>query len=459
MNKSLGIAGSISALVGIPALLALTSSAPEAKDPTPGALTVSVSTDTTRIRVEAPGTAPEEETTSLLASEDGKDTAIVTSEPETSCAEVTKLYLSATEVATTSWCLSVTSLPSHGTVAGTMTGAGEGDRTKLALKVQRRAAFTPLFRTWPFWVLVCGLLVALLSTSMLALLWTGIAGTRLRLLVALNASRPVAERVDGVAAWVQQRRAKSATAAELVDPVSKAVQNGPKKAADARADLTQLLEEPESALPDVELVTAAQREARRTDHQMADFYTVDGTEAVHPALVMADAIKTLAEYYKYLDDLEKEAQSLPGNPHPRKLQVARFVLSRVRTLDDLKALKDALGEAREALDDARANSNMDKVGLQGLRSAETGLDVDSSLPPAAWLFAALGLAALTALAIAVTLAFAAVTVYVAGYDANPTFGSWQDGFKLFSSAVASGVAATVLGLLAPWRPGTAFATD
>ena len=51
-----------------------------------------------------------------------------------------------------------------------------------------------------------------------------------------------------------------------------------------------------------------------------------------------------------------------------------------------------------------------------------------------------------------SVAFAFVTTKIGSYDSNATFGTCKDYFVLFSAALGSSVAATVLGLLANWRP-------
>jgi hypothetical protein len=51
----------------------------------------------------------------------------------------------------------------------------------------------------------------------------------------------------------------------------------------------------------------------------------------------------------------------------------------------------------------------------------------------------------------VVLAFAGATVYEAAYDPNNTFATFPDYFKLFSAALASGAAASVIALLAYWQ--------
>jgi hypothetical protein len=56
------------------------------------------------------------------------------------------------------------------------------------------------------------------------------------------------------------------------------------------------------------------------------------------------------------------------------------------------------------------------------------------------------------LTVLVALGFAGVTVYEAAYAPKTSFAGFPDYFTLFSAALASGVAATVLGLLAYWRP-------
>jgi hypothetical protein len=66
-----------------------------------------------------------------------------------------------------------------------------------------------------------------------------------------------------------------------------------------------------------------------------------------------------------------------------------------------------------------------------------------------------GAVLLTAACIVVALAFSFFTTKTAAYDPNLSFGTDADYFALFSAALGSGVAATVLGLVANWRPAGA----
>lgn len=59
---------------------------------------------------------------------------------------------------------------------------------------------------------------------------------------------------------------------------------------------------------------------------------------------------------------------------------------------------------------------------------------------------------LTGIALVITLAFAGATVLKAVYYTNATFSSGWDYFTLFSAALASGAAASVLSLVGYWRP-------
>jgi hypothetical protein len=58
----------------------------------------------------------------------------------------------------------------------------------------------------------------------------------------------------------------------------------------------------------------------------------------------------------------------------------------------------------------------------------------------------------TAAAAALVIGFAGATVWEAAYEAKPAFAGFADYFALFSAALASGAAASVLSLLAFWRP-------
>jgi hypothetical protein len=62
---------------------------------------------------------------------------------------------------------------------------------------------------------------------------------------------------------------------------------------------------------------------------------------------------------------------------------------------------------------------------------------------------------LCSLVAVVALAYAGVAVSQAAYASKPLFHSFGDYVTLFSAALASSAAATVLGIVAYWRPAPA----
>ena len=142
--------------------------------------------------------------------------------------------------------------------------------------------------------------------------------------------------------------------------------------------------------------------------------------------------------------------------------MARVRLSRQRAEDSFDELEKAVAASDEALVKMLADVNCIEPkpphgGDAASRPNAAGAGHRAPLRPRYRTGDRVGLGALTWVAIMVALGFAAVTVYVATYDPDATFGTWQDYFKLASAALAAGAAGTVAGLLAPWGPAAAAA--
>lgn len=463
MRRSVGVPASLTVLIGLPFLIATVPAKPEAPaavEPFAAALTVEADSDrgTTYVRVRAVGNQPAKKTSAVLASDDGLERGRVEpSDDEQACQKAAGRTVTHAMEKTTVWCLKLTNLPEHGEVAGTIAGVAQSSTepaTKLSLKVQRREAFWPDAFWWLGGGLVAGLLVALFVPWLTARVSRG----RVGLLLGLNELRPVRERVKGLRAWADARSEDEDDAAVRAE-VAKVMSDGPAKARDARSELETALREA-TALGEHPLKNSARKEARRIGHRVEDFLATDGTSVPHPATALKAAIEALVAHKTRLDELFFEmAEKLKPSCYPPEVGAARLAWARAERPDEIPAVGELVDQARYMLDKAVSTEDclLKGVSAGGLEASTRSLTFGASAPlslEAAGLFAVVGVWGLvTLLSVLVAVAFAGLTTYMAAYEAKPTFGSFAEEFALFTAALGSGVAATVLGLLAPWGDG------
>jgi hypothetical protein len=208
------------------------------------------------------------------------------------------------------------------------------------------------------------------------------------------------------------------------------------------------------------------------NNRIEDFYTADGTEVEpHPADAQAAAIDALVAAGTALDGLQS---AITGIDEPRRTAFAHSI-ARIR--DDLKIAThpqlDSIAARIEGLhskiEDALIESPAPAQGPERAGRGATGVPAIPRLElwrPSAITSPKLTAAAresllatramaLTAVAILVTWTYAFFSIKHATYDPKPLFAGFGDYLELFSAALGSGAAATVLGLLSDWRPGAA----
>jgi hypothetical protein len=465
MTRAIGIPTSLAILVIAPFLIA---GEPKKEDAPPAAvesaLTVAADEDTMLVKVRAAGKQPKAGEGATLASDDGRKSTTVTASSEPKCGGATMRKVAlGTEVAT-DWCLRLAGIPDHGEVAGKVKGesgvTASDPGTELTLTVNRRHPFVGL----PLYLLGTSLGAGLLLALLGPLLSRSIGLSRLGLLVARNEIAPVHERIGGLRDWVEARKAEGDDASTLRTQLQRLLKSGPAKAREARRGLrTALKGDPLGA--DHGLAKAAEREAKRRGHRIGDFRDDDGKEAVHPATSLAAAVTAMKQRKADIDAAEADMHKwLNEDCQPTdKLSAARLAWKRVLRADEVSDADDAYASLRTAVDEAYGRDECRKPGV----TRETGPGAERSLSgvvdTAALVLEKTGLLTLllelwmliTLAAIGVSVAFAGATVAVAVYDANETFGSAKDYFELASAGLASSAAATVLGLLAPWRSAAA----
>ena len=465
MTRAIGIPTSLAILVIVPFLVA---GEPKEEDAPPAAvesaLTVAAHEDSMLVKVRAAGKQPKAGEVATLASTDGRKSTTVTPSTEPDCGGAKTRKVALGTEAAPDWCLQLAGIPDHGQVAGKVEGesgvTASDPGTELTLKVNRRHAFVGP----PLYLLVASLAAGLLLALLGPLLSRSIGLSRLGLLVARNELAPVRERIGGLRDWVKARKAEGDAASALRTQLQKLIKSGPAKAREARRGLrTALKGDPLGA--DHGLAKAAEREAKRRGHRIGDFRDDDGKEAVHPATSLAAAITAMKQRKADIDAAEGDMRRwLKEDCQPTdKLSAARLAWKRVLRADEVSDVDDAYASLRTAVDEAYGREECTKPGVA--RDTDPGAERSLSgvVDTAALVLEKTGLVTLllgawmliTLTAIGVSLAFAGATVAFAAYDAKETFGSAKDYFELVSAGLASSAAATVLGLLAPWRSAAA----
>ena len=466
MTRALGIPASLAVLVVVPLLVA-PAPTPTSEAPKPVESKLTVQADDTHSRtyvhIEAAGAPPTQEAT--LASDDGLESGRAAPAPAKKCADVPLRQLAGDAGNMQPWCLELAGLPGHGQVVGTIAGEEGKPSTELELTVKRRADFAT---EGPLLLLVLGLLTGIVVAVAVPWLSARVGGGRLGFVLATNALAPLARRIGGLADWVTARRAAGDTSEALREKIQPVVDHGPAEAAKARAALDASLQG-DPLGPAHPLALAARREARRTDHVIGDFLDAKGDQATHPAATLQAAVTTMKTRKSELDAMQTEMErALKPDCHPPEVPAARIAWARAGHAEDIAGVDEAVTAARKALylklatDDCLVAGAEKSAASWDRERSFGGLGVPELLSlPGTRLLSVLVLPWMVAtlLCIVVALAFAGVTVALAAYDAKPEYGTWQDDFSLFSAALASGAAGTVVGLLAPWGASAKAAED
>jgi hypothetical protein len=456
---------------------------PQAPAPAPPAATlkVGVTHSSLLLNVRAHG-KPEPKETTTLVDTSGAHTATVKSLPSASCAHSP---VHDTGTGPTMWCLSVTSLDAGFEQSGTLQKGG----TVLTLALTRKHALL----VWPFLVLLAGLVVPFGIGAFKKFLQPWAGGLAVSNVIVRNASSR-RKKISGLREWADQQAKDGKSPGDILAIVQRVVGAAP-KIRRTRKVLAQKLRATTLA-SDHPYVVAAEAEVRRSSVHVGDI--VDDTGKAKPprAQVFADHLAQLEADQASLVQLRGLLDRLNDgcSADARKaLDIAEAHFKsidapeRVASLDDyildahgaISAATETAGciktehaktfhaEWQTVLENASSGSTMrfesgtmrtlflspDRTTgaavIRQLRSVTTPpLELTGS---ALWRDELVALA-LTGGAMLVTFAFAATTVVKAAYYGNATFSSGWDYFTLFSAALASGAAATVLTLVDYWHP-------
>jgi hypothetical protein len=457
-TRALGASAAIVVLVALPLIIA-----PAKEDkPTPvkGALTVELSGDQGAahpypIKTSGPEPAPTESAT--LRNATGEHTGMATPVGGRCASASSRVAFPGDEV--TEWCVELEKIAPGHELTGTLTaGANE-----LALTVHRRDGF------WmgPALVLLggfaAGFAVALVPRWLRGLVrWIVL----MRMVTDNERRTSEAEKIVGLQDWVAGRKLQGDTRESLIAAVHRVISSGPARAAAARQRLKQAIEALH-ALKDHELVKAAGPIANAAGNKITDFFSGGEERKQHPADDWAAALGALADYRADLDDLQRAMGNIEPDlrgPSQRELDAAEEAFKQVKAPDDLTTMAAPLDAVRVAINHGLAETN---ARIRHRRAADGETVAPTAPQPhriALETLIPLGLSAgtltgwaliaqtATAILVGIALVYAFFTIKQAGYDAKPLFHADSDYLALFSAALASGAAATILGLVGSWRP-------
>jgi hypothetical protein len=341
-------------------------------------------------------------------------------------------------------------------MSGTVTGK---EATPLALTVKHRDEFWSL----PAIVLAGVLLLSVLAT-LLAPAWESAIGVgRLAALVARN-GRAGRNRIGGLREWVTKRKKEKAEASELLDKLAPLVNEGPDKASEARRALADAADKTTVPAGHPYLKGAAAIANPDRPHALTDFLDEEGNEAAHPADRWNEGLAQLEKRRAELETAQADAHRLKERCRKEvepRLNEATYALGRIATPEAVPELEAPFTGLRSQLDEKLGDSSCLQPGedlaaagglAEGAREFAARV---TSLDAGRLKGSLIGLVAVTALLIGIALVVAFYTVKFATFDSNETFGTAEDWFGFVAAGFASGVAATVAGLLSPWGASTA----
>lgn len=460
-SRTLSASAALVVLVALPSVVSRGESKEPQSKPAEGALVLQLSggdgvSRAYLVRTKGPGAVPDR--AAALHNAAGDVTATVTPTAAPCDKAVARTAFSA---GTEPWCLKIESLENGAEVTGELQSDG-GE--KLSLTVRSRDAFW----CWPFVVLILGLLAGLLALVFQPWLRRRVRELVLTRIVRANArSRDREKRIEQLDTWVRARAADGATIESLIRDVETVTGHGPARASSARKRLRAALD----AVPELreyELVQEGERIADTANH-VDDFFGSDGAaQDEHPADTRAHAVSRLAALDKALTDLDKALDALDTSTRVGLATIVSQTRDALKAVDQPAALDPfdgRIADLRSKIEDAL----MKAAGPTGPRRASRGRPGESLLPhldlwrrppivplglvpPARKWLATRALASLTGLAVLVICVYAIVSIKHTAYDPKPLFDGFGDYLELFSAAVGSGAAATVLALVSDWRP-------
>jgi hypothetical protein len=400
------------------------------------------------VKVRAPGQAPNDPVTLLDAA--GLNVATVTKAKNEDCSDVRlRVIASTSSASSTDWCLEI-----RGLNAGTeATGTIPGDATKLMVTVGVRHNWWGL----PLAVAVLGLVAAFTVLIVPNRLRAFVKEVLLARALDRNDNAGV-ERITDLREWVAQQLRKGKTASDLLPIVVGVVEREPGQAVEARTQLTQALASATELPSTHQLRIAAQDEAARTDNRASDFLTEDGgLREKHPASLMVPMVQRMNEHATSLRGEQERINQLKSHCRMQAddaMKKAKSAFDQVRAEDQLSALEQALNNLMNTVDTAfgRPDCVEREPGPRGARPREALAPSTTLAIAPGGLRRALALAGVaTFLVVATAITFAFVSIFYANYAPTQTFGTQTDYFTLFTAALGSTAAASVLATLMYWN--------
>ncbi len=273
--------------------------------------------------------------------------------------------------------------------------------------------------------------------------------------------------------FVRARLAAGEAVDALAPKVAALRKNGPAIAAENRKSLREALEKHRATLAAYPLAGVAGKEAAREDNRVEDFLDTEGEPTAHPATEFLQVVEELVKDLAYIGKLqaaiaqlrEPENRQAPLEALARAEQVAREAtepadVRRIAVL--LDAVRDSVENARAKEQVKAAQRRRDLGGPAGAAPEALAAAPVPPLPPEAtelggadWDASRSLAMLLSILAAAAILLFALFTIKQEVYDPKLNFSSGSDYFALFSAALASAAAGSLILLFSYWSPASA----
>ena len=383
-----------------------------------------------------------------LRDETGLHTGKVIALPAQNCAKAPRRRAFETTDAKDTWCLGLQDVDAGSELSGTVEATGGAE---LPLVVRRRDGFW-----WkPFGVLILGLLVGGAATLLPAWLTRKVRSHVLRDLILEGKA------VAGLPAWVASREREGVDLESLINEVGWTLEHGPPVTEEAWGKLRAAIKSAREAGVAHPLLAAAEKAGSNGAVRMADLYDGPLRRGKHVDEARADQVDRLHAVHTELASAEQAVRRLRENVREeleRLLRVANLRYRGLKSLDDLASLDEPLEKLQAAIVEARAAVMAASEGFRPISPEES----DVSTAPRGQLEttgttegrrrgAKIALGLLTLLLVLLLPVYAVLSVRHAAYAPKPLFHDFGDYFDLFAAALASGVAAAVIGLLSIWR--------
>jgi hypothetical protein len=158
---------------------------------------------------------------------------------------------------------------------------------------------------------------------------------------------------------------------------------------------------------------------------------------------MHEAMEFDANAADRIGALAKKCQQIPDE----KLRQARATMKQIAVPAEMSRLEPRLEELRTAIEDAESDPQCHEAVL-GRVAAEAPAFLAGLERLRVY---TLGAVVACAVLVSIVAAFAVATIALSAYEPNHTFSSARDYFLLFSAALGSGAAASILAVAGWWQ--------